>query len=57
MFFPWAYVSMHGLWLTGQVGEEFELVAKEGCGDGWWRGMLGGRMGVFPKAYVMEKSE
>jgi hypothetical protein len=38
----------------GQAGEEFDLVSKDGCGDGWWLGSARGRTGVFPSNYVRE---
>lgn len=38
--------------LTFFKGTRIEVLAKEGCGEGWWRGKRGGQIGLFPSSYV-----
>jgi amphiphysin len=35
-----------------RVGERIEIVAKTADADGWWRGRVNGREGLFPGNYV-----
>ena len=38
--------------LSLRAGDCICVTAREGCGDGWWRGSVDGRVGLFPAAYV-----
>lgn len=35
-----------------EAGQTLVLLAREGFGEGWWKGALDGREGVFPANYV-----
>jgi amphiphysin len=38
--------------LALRVGEQVEVLAKTPDADGWWRGRINGREGIFPGNYV-----